>query len=59
MHISDPRPGNVHDAKAIRETGKLLDWQKEFNTSINKIRFWGRWVERSGSEALCIWCTRR
>jgi hypothetical protein len=70
MHISDPLPGNVHDAKAMRETGltellrndnaigdkgyigtgittpyrkppngELLDWQKEFNTSINKIRY--------------------
>ena len=70
MHISDPLPGNTHDAKAIRETGltellgndnaigdkgyigtgittpyrkpadgELDDWQKEFNTSINKIRY--------------------
>jgi hypothetical protein len=70
MHISDPLPGNTHDAKAIRETGltkllhkdnaigdkgyigtgittpyrkpadgELVDWQKEFNTSINKIRY--------------------
>jgi hypothetical protein len=70
MHISDPLPGNNHDAKAIHETGlnellgednaigdkgyigtgittpyrkpaggELLNWQKEFNTSINKIRY--------------------
>jgi hypothetical protein len=70
MHISDPLPGNTHDAKAMQQTGlnellrhdnavgdkgyigtgittpyrkpaggELLDWQKEFNTSINKIRY--------------------
>ena len=70
MHISDPLPGNTHDAKAMHQTGlnelladdnaigdkgyigtgittpyrkpaggKLLDWQKEFNTSINKTRY--------------------
>jgi hypothetical protein len=68
-HISDPLPGNTHDAKAIRESNltdllhddnaigdkgyigtgittpirkppgrKLLEWQEEFNTTINKIR---------------------
>lgn len=70
MHISDPLPGNTHNAKAMHETGlsellrddnaigdkgyigtgittlyrkpaggELLDRQKEFNTSINKIRY--------------------
>jgi len=70
MHISDPLPGKVHDAKGIRDAGltdiftsdnaigdrgyigtgittpyrkpaggELLDWQKEFNTAINKIRY--------------------
>ena len=70
MHISDPLPGNTHDAKAMHDTGlsellgddnavgdkgyigtgiltpyrkpaggELLDWQKEFNTTINKIRY--------------------
>jgi hypothetical protein len=70
MHISDPLPGNTHDAKAIHATGlsafldndnavgdkgylgtgiitpyrkpaggELLDWQKEFNTAINEIRY--------------------
>jgi hypothetical protein len=70
MHISDPLPGNTHDAKAMHQTGlnellgddnaigdkgyigtgittpyrkpaggELLDWQKEFNTSINKTRY--------------------
>lgn len=69
-HISDPAPGNTHDAKAIRAAGltdilgpdtaigdkgylgtgittphrkppggQLLDWQKEFNTTINKMRY--------------------
>jgi hypothetical protein len=69
-HISDPLPGNTHDAKAIRESNltdllhddnaigdkgyigtgittpirkppgrKLLEWQEEFNTTINKIRY--------------------
>ena len=68
--ISDPEPGSVHDAKALRGTGfldtpthtkhigdkgyigldmitpfrkppggELLDWQKEFNKTINKIRW--------------------
>ena len=70
MHISDPLPGNTHDAKALRVTGlselldkenaigdkgylgtgiltpyrkppggELLDWQKEFNTVVNKTRY--------------------
>ena len=70
MHISDPLPGNTHDAKAIHATGlsalladdnaigdkgyigtgittpfrkpaggELVDWQKEFNAAINKIRY--------------------
>jgi hypothetical protein len=70
LHISDPLPGSIHDAKAIKETGvlghidpanclgdkgylgtglitpfrkpahgELLDWQKEFNTAINKRRW--------------------
>ena len=70
LHISDPLPGNTHDAKAMHETGlsellgkdnaigdkgyigtgittpyrkpvggELLEWQKEFNTAINKIRY--------------------
>ena len=70
LHVSDPLPGNTHDAKAIESTGlaailgaentigdkgyigtgiitphrkpaggELVDWQKEFNTTINKIRY--------------------
>jgi hypothetical protein len=70
LHVSDPLPGNTHDAKAVDELGltkilssdnsiadkgflgagpttpfrkppggELLDWQKEFNTVINKIRY--------------------
>ncbi len=78
MHISDPLPGSIHDAKAIHATGlsellgddnaigdkgyigtgiltpyrkpaggELLDWQKEFNTTVNKIRYV---IERSISQ---------
>jgi DDE superfamily endonuclease/Helix-turn-helix of DDE superfamily endonuclease len=70
VHLADPVPGSVHDAKAVRDTGvlevidpantiadkgyigtgiltpyrkppggELLDWQKKFNTDINKLRY--------------------
>ena len=49
--ISDPIDGSRHDTHCLREsgvlpngmthhwTGGLLDWEKTFNTSINKIRY--------------------
>ncbi|MPY81566.1 MAG: transposase, partial [Actinophytocola sp.] len=70
MYISDPLPGNTHDAKAVDELGltgllrcdnsigdkgyigtgpttpfrkpaggELAEWQNEFNTAINRIRY--------------------